>query len=267
MKMQKKNGFSLLELAIVIVIIAVLIAASTKAMRLVRNAEYKNMMAEISSYESATNNFYTYYQGYPGDMATASTVFVGTNGDGGDTVDDVDERVYFWQHLYLAKLINFKGGITGTGLGDANTNNTNGNTAGYGAVKACSGVTRVEMPGFNIPDVAVSTGGIGAEVLTLSGTIRKVVFEIGAASTVATSCGPATYALFSPRAAFYIDNKYDDGLANYGVIQGVDGTGEAANSCNNSGTGLYATDVTDSADAVTCYITYSSQILNLSVND
>lgn len=136
-----KNGFSLVELSIVLVILGLLVGGVLTGQSLIRAAELRAISAEFSRYSAAAQSFRDKYFALPGDMSNAtqfwgaahatpatcrSTVGTGTqtcdgNGDGrvseaggGGTIPDEDYR--FWQHLANAGLIegNYTGVDTGT---------------------------------------------------------------------------------------------------------------------------------------------------------
>ena len=89
----KQRGFTLIEISIVLVIIALLLGGVLKGQSLIGNAKYNRWVNEIDAYRAA---FYTFQQTYgalPGDFNKASTrlklpsgVSV-RNGNGNNTID------------------------------------------------------------------------------------------------------------------------------------------------------------------------------------
>lgn len=130
------SGFTLVELAIVIVIIGFLIAGVLVGKELMRSGQMRTMMADLSRYETALITFRDKFTALPGDMPnatgtwgsaggdgtnaacqnTASTTMATCNGNGdgviGTSVVNLDETARAWQHLKNAELI--EGVFTGT---------------------------------------------------------------------------------------------------------------------------------------------------------
>lgn len=131
------GGFSLVELAVSLMIIGLLIGGVLKGMELVGNARVSRAIKDISDFQSATRIFISTYDSFPGDVLDAGSILPDctglcadqsyTNGDGllsyhhSDTIPyyqtytaNVDKRI-FWIHLVKAGLIegNFQLGSTG----------------------------------------------------------------------------------------------------------------------------------------------------------
>lgn len=110
--MQKEKGFTLVELAIVLVIIGIILGAVLKGQELIFNAKVKRLQSQIKEMMTA---FYTYYDKYgyfPGDDPSASARWTDApdgNGDGlvaGGYCDNAkDESCYLWRHLRYANII------------------------------------------------------------------------------------------------------------------------------------------------------------------
>ncbi|MBI4826431.1 MAG: prepilin-type N-terminal cleavage/methylation domain-containing protein [Nitrospirae bacterium] len=71
-KLNKKQGFSLVELSIVLVIIGLLIAALVKGKAVLENARIKRVIGDVETIVSAYNTYYDLYSAYPGDDRFAS---------------------------------------------------------------------------------------------------------------------------------------------------------------------------------------------------
>src|SRR5262245_240096 len=84
-------GFTLVELAIVMIIIGLLIGGVLKGQQLITNAQVTSTVAQIKAIDAATTSFRDQYAATPGDMvtptaripncATGACAVVG-NGDG-----------------------------------------------------------------------------------------------------------------------------------------------------------------------------------------
>lgn len=121
---KKQVGFTLIEIAIVLVIIGLLAGGILKGQQMIENAKYKRFKADIDGLMSAVYIYRDRYRYYPGDDPNASPAKRGWadtipgNGDGivawlnVHTV--VSEGHLAWQHLKYAQMIS--GDPSGTTL-------------------------------------------------------------------------------------------------------------------------------------------------------
>ena len=121
-KMNKHSGFTLIELAIVLVIIGLLLGSVLKGQELINSAKVKNMASDFKGVQVYLYGYQDKFRALPGDDGLASTHLTGaTNATTGGTVSNgliegkwdsetaTDESVLFWQHVRLA---NFASGAT-----------------------------------------------------------------------------------------------------------------------------------------------------------
>lgn len=114
--MKKQSGFTLIELAIVLVIIGLLLGGVLKGQELINSAKVKNMSSDFRNIQVQIYSYQDKFRALPGDDRAATT-HVGTsavtpdNGDGDGQIDGAwnsttaaDESVTIWQHLRLAGL-------------------------------------------------------------------------------------------------------------------------------------------------------------------
>ena len=72
-KQTSQAGFTLVELAIVMIIIGLLIAGVLKGQELIANARVTSTVAQIKAIDAATSTFKDTYDSLPGDMTAPTT--------------------------------------------------------------------------------------------------------------------------------------------------------------------------------------------------
>jgi len=136
--MRKQQGFTLIEIAIVLVIIGLLLGGVLKGQELIQNARVRNVVAQQDGIKAAFFGFQDRYRGIPGDYkvenANANIPNAGNTcgGDGNslitaDTTTGSPEFICAWYHLSRAGFIT--GSYTGTG-NDAGPDNSPTNPFG-----------------------------------------------------------------------------------------------------------------------------------------
>ena len=110
---QKQKGFTLIEIAIVLLIIGLLLGGVLKGQSMINSARVRAIANDLSGIETAWVSFQDRYQSLPGDYSRASTHIVSGAADGNANarVDTVAEAGAVWQHLAGAGFItgNFTG--------------------------------------------------------------------------------------------------------------------------------------------------------------
>ena len=109
----QKGGFTLVELALVLVIIGLLITGVLKGEALIQNAKVKKLVNQKDSITAAFYTYYDRYNYYPGDCNKADIPVTGHSdaGNFNGQIDANNERWILFQDLVLAQIIN--GGYTG----------------------------------------------------------------------------------------------------------------------------------------------------------
>lgn len=114
-----KNGFTLIELSIVIVIVGLLAGGVLVGQSLILNAQINRLASNLLQYDIAINNFHDRFKQIPGDSsfftpsgATDNSLSFGdNNGDGTANSNPCNgqfsnrEADFFWAHLTQAKML------------------------------------------------------------------------------------------------------------------------------------------------------------------
>ena len=118
---QRQKGFTLVEIAIVLVIIGLLVGGILKGQELINSARVRNLADTNSGIQAAYYGFIDRYRQVPGDMVAATaqnaigtTITVGGNGNGQVDAGNYGEASALWTHLSLAGFIQgaYPGGAT-----------------------------------------------------------------------------------------------------------------------------------------------------------
>ncbi|OJZ17010.1 MAG: hypothetical protein BGP21_08730 [Thiobacillus sp. 65-29] len=104
---KKQSGFTLIEIAIVLVIIGLLLGGILKGQELITSARVRNIIAQLDGTKAAFFGFQDRYRALPGDFKNATTQIAGASQDGnGNGVIDATEAIALWDHLSHAGFIN-----------------------------------------------------------------------------------------------------------------------------------------------------------------
>jgi prepilin-type N-terminal cleavage/methylation domain-containing protein len=199
-----QQGFTLVELSIVIIIIGFLIAGVSAGTSLIKQAKVNAVISEFTQIQTAIHTFTAQYGYLPGDLPNASTYWpncdqtpANCNGNGDGKVEYANESYRSWQELGLAGMFNMStDGLPGE-LNNLFISKYNGGCYIHRFINPWAG-----GPGDNLMELGAWNGGY---------------------------CG---YALLTPADAYNIDQKIDDGIADSGILYGYDGEDAAANSCS-----------------------------------
>ncbi len=111
----KQKGFTLVEIAIVLVIVGLLIGGVLKGQEMITNAKLKRIESDNAGIAAAMFSYQDRYLQLPGDDDNATTRFdtytgIDGNNNGlieGDWNDAVltEETILFWRHLRVAGLV------------------------------------------------------------------------------------------------------------------------------------------------------------------
>jgi prepilin-type N-terminal cleavage/methylation domain-containing protein len=192
----KQAGFTLVEIAIVLVIIGLLLGGILKGQEMIVQAKIKNSISDFNGILAAYNGYIDRYRALPGDDmgATrwgANATLPGAGGGNSiiqgvfSSTADTDESRLFWQHLRLA------GFVPGSGTNQP--------------VNAHNGI------------VGVQTGNGPAMGAT------PTVTQVFASGTPAIGLGGVLIcsSLMPDKVAIAVDNQTDDGSAIAGQVRAV----------------------------------------------
>ena len=107
-----KKGFTLVELAIVLVIISLMVAGVLAGRELIEQAQIRSQLSQLRSIATAAGTFQSKYGKLPGDFHRAVEFFpsvTGLNGDGNDvvryTAEGLNEMNMFFREMVAAQLL------------------------------------------------------------------------------------------------------------------------------------------------------------------
>jgi len=115
---RKQQGFTLIEIAIVLLIIGLLLGGIMKGQSMINTARVRAIANDLTGIEAAWISFQDRYRSLPGDYSRASTHLMqgAVDGDANARVDSVAEAGAVWQHLAGAGFIsgNYDGAPVGS---------------------------------------------------------------------------------------------------------------------------------------------------------
>ena len=178
---KKQGGFTLVEIAIVLVIIGLLLGGVLKGQELINSAKIKNLVADMNGISTAVYAYQDRFKALPGDDGIAATRWAtAVAGNANATLEGAfnssaagDESRKFWQHLRLAGFIG----------GDPDTTQP---------INAVGGITGVQWGAGN-QTVAALTQGLAGLVVCQSNILGRI--------------------------AESMDNQLDDGKPNSGAVR------------------------------------------------
>lgn len=191
-----QRGFTLVEIAIVLVIIGLLLGGILKGQELITSARVRNLANQIEGIKGAFYSFQDRYRAIPGDFSLANTQIDGatTPGDGDGQIELPQESIAAWDHLSHA------GYISGTYVYNAVESNATTPTNPWGTRLQLVHDSNYAPAGANVrinlktgPGIPVSIlaeldrkmdGGDGAE----RGSVRFSSYGAGGAAPVAADC-------------------------------------------------------------------------------
>ncbi len=202
-KEKSQAGFSLIELAVVLIIMGLLMAGILKGRDLIESARLKRVMSQLNELRMATSAFLDKYDSLPGDFNKASTQIKPNlrDGNGNGVVEGAGlaagtEALAFWSHLAEAGFIGSPGPVGEQNVGEF----------GKGAPESSLG------GGFTVENNPHGFSGLW--------------FILGKKHGDHGDGG-----LLTPTQAMSIDKKMDNGHPTSGKVRAMDGADMEAHSC------------------------------------
>jgi prepilin-type N-terminal cleavage/methylation domain-containing protein len=214
--MKKTQGFTLVELSIVIIIVGFLIAGISAGTSLIKQAKLSNAISQLSQYQTAFNTFRMKYSAVPGDMMHATDLFpncadlVGyswvCNGNGNGVIEfgkDSGAGLFELEPIFASRLLYLAGLI---------------NTGGTVSVDSAAGA-KIQDPYF--PKTSLGSylyiAGVNQFGDIINGTTpptgwdkENVLYQL-MCENMSYACDSSGKVGINPEDAFSIERKIDDG--------------------------------------------------------
>jgi prepilin-type N-terminal cleavage/methylation domain-containing protein len=212
MKRQAQQGFTLVEIAIVLVIIGLLLGGILKGQEMITQAKIKNVVADFSGISAAYYGYQDRYRAIPGDDNNAGTRWSGaTPGNGNGVVAGTynatcatatDESCQWWDHLRRAGFVAGNGkqqpfnavtGIIGVQTGDGAAT-TGPALGGFAGLIVCSAGLPDKIAiavDTQMDDGAIGTGTVRGQLQTAP----NPAIAAAAATSAYAETGVNVYAL------------------------------------------------------------------------
>ncbi len=230
----QEQGFTLVELSIVLVIIGLIVGGILVGQDMIKAAEIRSTVSQIGSYNSAMNTFRDKYRYLPGDIMDAAANAAGLvdraplpgrgngnsliEGYGGATII-AGETLLVWRDLNQMGMLD---GSYVTAVDGAAITNTMPTAATTG------NLVKLYLPEANL--------GRG-NYITVYSTAGVNYYQILGMTAIVQATGvPTQVAALTPQEALNLDQKLDDGRPQTGSTRAMQSTGGLNNAYTVVGT-------------------------------
>jgi prepilin-type N-terminal cleavage/methylation domain-containing protein len=210
---KQQSGFTLIELAIVLVIIGLLLGGVLKGQELINSAKAKNIIADFKSVQIFIYGYQDKFRALPGDdnnptghLGAQTPPLAPGNGNGiidglWSSITVTDESVLFWQHVRLSGLAagtpdlgapnyyptNAEGGRLGVQSLNASFITINGMNGSYVVCSERIPGKIVRQIDVNLDDGETNTGSVRAVVAGTAAPVASQEIKDGSPYTVCMS--------------------------------------------------------------------------------
>ena len=199
--LKHEEGFTLVELSIVLVIIGLIIGGVLVGQDMIKAAEIRSTVSQIQEFDTAANTFRDKYEYVPGDVAGAKATILGLTtrtgaigkGDGNGLVESCAaasmllgcETDLYWRDLNQMNLVE----------GSFDT-----------ATDALAAAATPDIVKLHVPEAKLKRGN----VITVFASTGRNYYQITGMTAVAAGVYTLS-AVLSPQEAMNLDQKMDDG--------------------------------------------------------
>ena len=199
--LKHEEGFTLVELSIVLVIIGLIIGGVLVGQDMIKAAEIRSTVSQIQEFDTAANTFRDKYEYVPGDVAGAKATILGLTtrtgaigkGDGNGLVESCAaasmllgcETDLYWRDLNQMNLVE----------GSFDT-----------ATDALAAAATPDIVKLHVPEAKLKRGN----VITVYASTGRNYYQITGMTAVAAGVYTLS-AVLSPQEAMNLDQKMDDG--------------------------------------------------------
>jgi prepilin-type N-terminal cleavage/methylation domain-containing protein len=239
----RREGFTLIEMSMVLVIIGLIVGGMMVGQNLIRAANVRGAISELDKIKVAVTAFRTKYDCLPGDCGNITTFFpqdascpsptgkinatTTCNGNGNGTIDGL-ENTFFFQHLSLAGMIDEQMALPdSTGIPHFVSGDISGihyYQSSYASHYYSSENGNVSVPGpfknagYSVVDLLGSSWWLG--FLAGAGGKMPANFAFNAYQLGGDGNNTQNYVpVMSTADAYAIDTKIDDGMPGTGNVQ------------------------------------------------
>ena len=182
-----QHGFTLVEIAIVLVIIGLFLGGILKGQEMITQAKTKNVIADFSGISTAYHSYQDRYRATPGDDSGAAARWAvapaAVSGNGNGTIAGAynadcaaaspPESCQWWDHLRRAGFIAGNGAVQPLNAAGGMIGVQTGDTAGGAALGGLSGLI---LCSANLPDkIALAVDTQIDNGLSASGSVRATL--------------------------------------------------------------------------------------------